>query len=414
MTKRELMKKNIFWNMIGSFTLSITSLFYSIILTRYCNLEDAGIFAFGFSFACMMVTLASFGGRTYQVTDHSGKINTISYIITRYLTVNIAFLLIMIYLVVKDYNLLKTISIIFLCVFKFLEEISDVYYAILQKVNKLYIVGKCQFIKSLINIIGFSIIILLTKKILFAILFITFINLIFTFVIERPLAKKEDNWEFSFKYNEIAHILKSNFLICSYTFLSSCIISAPKYAIDEYLTNEMQAIFNPIVMPATIMFVISGFIVTPLLVNISLLFKEKQINDIKKILRKMIYIVAGSGLIAILGAYILGIPVLNIIYNLRLNKYKLDLIFIIVGAIFYTISSIIGTVLITMREIVPQLFITILNTLFAFIISYYLVYKYGIHGGSISYLLTMIFRIFTYFILAKYTFPKHLKKLETR
>ena len=120
MTKRELMKKNIFWNMIGSFTLSITSLFYSIILTRYCNLEDAGIFAFGFSFACMMVTLASFGGRTYQVTDHSGKINTISYIITRYLTVNIAFLLIMIYLVVKDYNLLKTISIIFLCVFKFL------------------------------------------------------------------------------------------------------------------------------------------------------------------------------------------------------------------------------------------------------------------------------------------------------
>ena len=407
MTKRELMKKNIFWNMIGSFTLSITSLFYSIILTRYCNLEDAGIFAFGFSFACMMVTLASFGGRTYQVTDHSGKINTISYIITRYLTVNIAFLLIMIYLVVKDYNLLKTISIIFLCVFKFLEEISDVYYAILQKANKLYVVGKCQFIKSLINIIGFSIIILLTKKILFAILFITLINLIFTFVIERPFAKKEDNWEFSFKYNEIIHILKSNFLICSYTFLSSCIISAPKYAIDEYLTNEMQAIFNPIVMPATIMFVISGFIVTPLLVNISLLFKEKQINDIKKILRKMIYIVAGSGLITILGAYILGIPVLNIIYNLRLNKYKLDLIFIIVGAIFYTISSIIGTVLITMREIVPQLFITILNTLFAFIISYYLVYKYGIHGGSVGYLLTMVFRILTYFILSKFTFLKY-------
>ena len=324
MTKRELMKKNKIWNMIGSFTLSITSLFYSIILTRYCNLEDAGIFAFGFSFACMMVTLASFGGRTYQVTDHSGKINTISYIITRYLTVNIAFLLIMIYLVVKDYNLLKTISIIFLCVFKFLEEISDVYYAILQKANKLYIVGKSQFIKSLINIIGFSIIILLTKKILFAILFITLINLIFTFVIERPFAKKEDNWEFSFKYNEIVHILKSNFLICSYTFLSSCIISAPKYAIDKYLTNEMQAIFNPIVMPATIMFVISGFIVTPLLVNISLLFKEKQINDIKKILRRMIYMVAGSGLITILGAYILGIPVLNIIYNLKLNKYKLD------------------------------------------------------------------------------------------
>ena len=131
-------KKNYIWNTIGALTISLTSLFYTMILSRFSDINSVGIFSFGFSFACMMVTLASFGGRTYQVTDTKDEIKTSTYILTRYITVLATFILVIIFLLFKNYSTEKNIIIVLLCTFKFFEEISDVYYGIIQKKKKLY------------------------------------------------------------------------------------------------------------------------------------------------------------------------------------------------------------------------------------------------------------------------------------
>ena len=69
------LKKDFFWYILGTLIFCSTSLIYTIIITRYTSLNDSGIFTFAFSFACLMVTLASFGGRTYQITDVKNEIS---------------------------------------------------------------------------------------------------------------------------------------------------------------------------------------------------------------------------------------------------------------------------------------------------------------------------------------------------
>ena len=53
------------------------------------------------------------------------------------------------------------------------------------------------------------------------------------------------------------------------TFLNIYLINASKYAIDNVMTEDYQAIFGIIVMPATIMVLLAQFMVHPFLNSIT-------------------------------------------------------------------------------------------------------------------------------------------------
>jgi len=389
-------KKNYIWNTIGALTISLTSLFYTMILSRFSDINSVGIFSFGFSFACMMVTLASFGGRTYQVTDTKDEIKTSTYILTRYITVLVTFILVIIFLLFKNYSTEKNIIIVLLCTFKFFEEISDVYYGIIQKKKKLYKVGIYQFVKSLINLLLFIISILIIKKLIISVILITINNIIFSLFLERNDAKKEKTWKLEIDKKEIIKLLKINLYICLYTFLSAYLVSSPKYAIDTYLTNEIQAIFNMLIMPATLMLLIGGFIINPILVDIAEIYDKKEIKRLKIIIKKVIFLLFVLGLFGIIGTYLLGTNILGIIYGIDFSEYKIQLVIIIIGATIYTLTTILGTIFITMRKIKIQVIIAIICSFFSYFISNVMVNKYGLDGGVYSYLFTMLFRFICY------------------
>lgn len=392
-------KKNIVWNTIGVLTISSTSLLYTLILTHFCNLKDVGIFSFAFSFACMMITLASFGGRTIHITDSNNNNSNISYIITKYITVLITFLIVLIYITIKSYSITKTTLIIILCLFKFFEEISDVYYGVLQKENYLYKVGIFQTVKSIINIILFTLIIVFSKNIILSSSSILIVNILFALIIERHAAKTANNWKFELKIKEIKNILYQNFYVCFFTFLTSYIISSPKYAIDKYLIDDMQAIFNIILMPATFIYLLAGFILSPFMVEISKEIEKKEYDKSKKRVIKIISIILLLGIISLIGCYYCGIPILNIIYGIDLTAYKFGFLIIILGSIMYSISVAISTILIAYRELKIQTIISLVLSILSYLICNILVKKLSITGGCYAYLIVVSLRALIYIIL---------------
>lgn len=392
-------KKNIVWNTIGVLTISSTSLLYTLILTHFCNLKDVGIFSFAFSFACMMITLASFGGRTIHITDSNNNNSNISYIITKYITVLITFLIVLIYITIKSYSIAKTTLIIILCLFKFFEEISDVYYGVLQKENYLYKVGIFQTVKSIINIILFTLIIVFSKNIILSSSSILIVNILFALIIERHAAKTANNWKFEIKTKEIKNILYQNFYVCFFTFLTSYIISSPKYAIDKYLIDDMQAIFNIILMPATFIYLLAGFILSPFMVEISKEIEKKEYDKSKKRVIKIISIILLLGIISLIGCYYCGIPILNIIYGIDLTAYKFGFLIIILGSIMYSISVAISTILIAYRELKIQTIISLVLSILSYLICNILVKKLSITGGCYAYLIVVSLRALIYIIL---------------
>ena len=397
--KNTNLKKNFIWNTIGVTTFSLTSLLYTIILMRFSTLKITGIFSFGFTLACTTTALAALGGRTYQVTDVKNELSPFTYIISKVFTVSTVTILIFIFLLFKNYSFEKFIAVFLLCIFKYLEELSDVYYGIMQKEDKLYYVGIIQFIKSIINIIVFLLTIIFFKNLIVSVISIVMVNLLFLLVIEIPIAKKLNRWNHSTNKQQLLKYFKVNTVICIFTFLTMCLSNAPKYAIDFYLTDEIQAVFGIIIMPATVMILVCNFITNPILIQIANLFNTNKVKDNFKLFKKIILIIFLIGMFGLVVAYLLGIPFLNIIYSSDFNKYKLELMIIILGSIFYAISMICSSFLTSIRKISIQLYMNIIFTLLAFAISFQFVKTFGITGGAISYSAVMFIRMLCYIIV---------------
>lgn len=397
--KGNSLKKNIIWNTIGVFTLSLTSFVYSLILVRLCNLSVTGIWSYAFAIACTCVTLASFGGRTYQVTDSKNELSTFTYISSRYMTVAVTLVLVLCFVFVKGFSFNKALIIILLCIFKFCEELSDVYYGILQKHEKLYIVGKSMFFKSVLNMFLFLLGTYFSKNLLLPIILILINNFLFIYLYDRRNALKLEKIEKKFNKNFYIKYFKDNLIICLFLFLATYLVNCPKYVMETYLSDELQGIYNILVLPATAVSLIGSFIINPLLVNISKDFAENKIYNIKKVSNKIIIILFIFGVIACLGGYLLGGPVLQLIYDFDIKNYMFVFLLIIIGCTFYTISTVLSMILITTRKLISQFVFNAVLAIFSYILCVVLIKAYSIQGGIYAYLIIMFLRFIIYVIM---------------
>ena len=101
---QEQIKKDFFWNTLGSLINSFTSLFFMIIIVRINGSSQAGIFTFAFSIAVFFQIIGVYSGRTFQVTELNRSIKDSDYINSRYITCSIMFLVAIIYSLFKSYS----------------------------------------------------------------------------------------------------------------------------------------------------------------------------------------------------------------------------------------------------------------------------------------------------------------------
>jgi len=176
--------------------------------------------------------------------------------------------------------------------------------------------------------------------------------------------------------------------------------------LEIYGNDELQALFGIIVMPASFLAMISSYIVQPFLNDITKYIKEREFNLLRKLNYKLFGSIIIIGILIIIVAYILGIPILEILYNVDLSSQRINLIIILIGAIFYSMVVIVYSNLIAMRKTIFQLVILIVSALISFVINYFLVRNYVIDGAVISYLLMMLIQAILYCIGLFYIIKK--------
>ena len=349
-------KKNTIWNMIGTGINAFASLIFMIIVTRINGVYDAGTFTFAFTSATLFNIIGIYAGRIYQVTD-TREISNKEYIVNRTITCVIMMGMIIVFLAIKEYEKYKIITILLLGSLKLFEAFCEVIYGFFQRAELLYKVGISLTVKNIVGLIAFFIVDFYTKNMILAI---------------------------------GCFILKNGFPIFCQSFLNVYLINASKYAIDNIMTDNYQTIFGIIVMPATMMLLITQFMVHPFLNIITNYVKKNDYISLNKLLFKITLIIVAFGIISIILAYFIGIYILELIYGISLIEYNFSLSVILFGAIFSAITSVYLTALIAMRKNIVQMVGYIFVSLFAIFSSNYLVKKFEIMGASVNYAITML------------------------
>ncbi len=399
MTKKDkIVKKNFLYNAIGSTVNASISLIFMIIVTRINGTDKAGIFTFAYSTSCLFQVIGLFAGRAYQVTETNKNYKNKVFIYNRIISCILMFLASILFIIIKGYNFYKCSVIILLIIYKMIEAFSEVLYGIIQKKEELYKVGISLFLKGILSAISFLLLDVFTKNIELSIFSVIIVNtLVMSFYDFKnaeiiSMLKEKINTKFVFS------IFKFGFFTFLLTILTQYIINASKYAIDGNLSNESQTIFGIILMPATLVILCGQFLIHPFLNKLTQLLKEKKYNEFKRVVYKLVTAIFIFGIITDVVAYLIGIPFLELVYGISLKKYKMDLIIIIAGGVFFGMSYIFSNALIATRNTFIQAVIFIMVSLFTLVVSNLLVIKYGIYGASISYMISMLLLLILFII----------------
>ena len=167
-----------------------------------------------------------------------------------------------------------------------------------------------------------------------------------------------------------------------------------------------QARFGYIIMPATVISMFSQFILMPYTNKIREMYAKNEMKKLKQNIGKIIGVVVAFGVLAISVAYLIGIPVLEFIYNTQLSEYRLDLVIILFAYIMYAISYIDLVVLTTARKTFIQFLVYGFTAIVTLITSNVLVSQMGIRGAS----LTCVVSLGLLFILYFYNTEKFYKR----
>ncbi len=413
-SEKKAFLKNFIWNSLGTGINSFNSLFFLIIVTRVNDIQTAGIFSIGYATATILYTLAMYSGRLCQVTDIEGKIKDKDYIAQRALTCIIMLIGAVIFLAIQQYTGFKTMVFALLAIFKGLEAFSDILYGVMQKNDVLYKSGQSLTIKGFVGIALFLIVDIITKDIRWACFAVILVNLLVLIVYDYlMITRKLIDHSSKVSKSNIIKILKSEFFVFVNSFAGIYILNAPKYAIDSYLTDDIQAIYGYIMMPATVMTLFTQFIVMPFLGKLKDMYERKELKAIDSVTLKIKLIVIAFGGFAVLAAFLIGPEFLGLIYGLDLTMYRMNLCVIIGSYIFYAISYINLVTLTTIRHTFVQFVIYVASMVIAFIGSNVLVglLNLGINGATFSCTTTLAIQFIFYTVATRIIMYKENKKL---
>lgn len=393
-------KRNALWNAVGTTFNAFNSLFFMMIVTRTCGIVDAGIFTFAFSTATLLNVIGVYSGRVYQVTDTSESSDR-DFLVNKIITCSIMLFIGMIFVIIKRYDITKSLVIIVLCLLKCFEAFCEVFYAYFQKQEMLYKVGISFTIKSCIGLVVFLLANLITKNVL-----ISCILLLLSYIIVMLLYDvtnlKHLKLKKTYSFNNVLSILKTGLYPFIITFSCLFIINAAKYVIDLKLLESDQTIYGIIIMPATVILLFGQFIIHPYLTKIINYYRSEDYGRIKKLIYNFILFMIITGGISSICAWLFGVQILGLLYGIALDKYRMWLLLVMIGASFYGITSILSNILIAIHKFKAQTVVLLITSIMTYIVAFCLISYYGLKGAFLAYFFTMLLLCIVFVIMTLY------------
>lgn len=384
-----LSKKNAVWNILGATANAFTSLVFVMIVTFVNGKSEAGIFSYGFATALILFALANYITRPYQVTDISDRYSDSDYIYVRIFTCLISIICAAGFCIIQQYAVYKTAIIMLLCVYRAIEAFIETYYAIIQKRDLLYKVGISLTVRAVLGVAVFLVGDILTNNLIVSISLLIAVNLFCFVFYDLPNAVKCEIKRSKPSAKVGATLLKVGFFNFVLTVLNSLIINISRYAIDEYETDIVQAIFGYIIIPATFMNLFGQYIIQPVLTTISSGIKEKDYKKISGVIRKVLLILVCGGAGVSVAAFFLEAPVLSILFGMDFAPYKKEMMIIIIGSVMYALEVVISFILVAFRVTGIQAAVYTAITAVSGVAAFTFVKQNGLTGASVTYAASM-------------------------
>lgn len=399
---KKTLRKDYIWNTAAGLINAAEAVVMSMIVTRMTGLADAGMLTIAFAIGNLMLPIGKFGVRNFQVTDVENKFSFFTYLTARFTTVLFMVMAVCGYLGYAAAGLgysSDKIGIIFaICMIYAVEALEDVIWGYYQHRNRLFAGARMFCVRWIGILLLFPLVLYISRNLKVALMWCLVISVIIFLILLRISYPRYCSEEDQFlrlignraDFRQIGRLLTTVLPLFGISFLNFYENNLPKYAIDAYMTDEIQACYGFVAMPVFVIGLLNNFIYQPTLVPMAVEWEQKQINRFRKRIRKQIIIIGVLTAICMTGAYLLGIPVLSLLYNTDLTDYKAELMILLLASAFLATSGYQSVVLTIMRcqraLLLPHCIVAGIATIGLPVV----VSRYGTIGAATCYMVLMM------------------------
>lgn len=323
------------WNTSAAMLNAFQTVFILMLISRIDPVIDAGVFTIAFAIGNLMMTIGKYGIRQFQVSDVNEKYSFKEYLTSRVITTIVMIIASFIYVGYNHltglYNVEKCMVVILICFAKAVDAFEDVFHGMLQQYLRLDVAGKILTIRLFTYIIVYLAVYLITQNLVITSAVALVIS-VFQFVILNYIALKDfQTKKKALSYKKVGNLLVECFPLFIAAYLVMYIGNAPKYAIDKVMPSEAQACFTYIFMPVFVISLLSQFVYQPVISKLAMLWNQSRLQEFNKLIFRQVGLILGLSAAAVIGGYLLGIPVLSLIYGVNLDEYKTALVILLLG-----------------------------------------------------------------------------------
>ena len=382
-----------FWNSLGGILNAGQSVLVLMVITRVLGLAAAGVYSIAFATGNLFLYLGEYGVRNVQVSDLTEQYPFRDYLAHRVLTVFLMLALGACCCVFSygrgTYSLEKSLTVFAMCLLKAVDCIEEVYEGRLHQRGRLDLAGKVMTVRLVVSIGGMLAAAVLFHSLLIATDIAAALAAVSAFCMLFCYRKEVAFTPGLVSRRNVGALMRVCFPVCAANFLQFYLINAPKYAIDAAMEETVQAQYNFIAMPVFVIQLLGMFLYQPVLGRMSAAAangdRRALLSDIRKIVLGILVIAA----VCLAGAWVLGIPVLSLLYATDLSSFRSELMWILVGEIFLALSGFLCAVLTILRRQSAILVIYAAGAVLSLILTGQMVRSSGILGAVRSFVSIM-------------------------
>ena len=402
------------WNLLGNLAAAAVSVCFLIIISRFQTPAIADQYSLAISVGNLWVIIGLFQVRNYQATDIVDKFSFKSYYIARIVSTILMWITLYPYLVFIHYDLSSSFVIsltILILAYRTCDVWSDLYQGLFQQKSRLDIAGKSMFLRYLISVIILFVSLMIQKDLLVGFLLVVIFNIFFIFGFDIKFSKlfhsSNNRRTFSiYNLRQGFSILKDCFSLFIYGFLINLIFNEPRIIIAQQLLSQkmqsgVQRDFNILFMPVFFMS-LCILVIRPLITSLA---EKRQVGEMVQfysIIKKIFVFLILVGFLTTLVSYLIGTPVLSLIFGVDLNSYQLELTILVFSGILYSTALVFENILTIYRKHNLLLIVYIIMYIASLLLSKPLIISHGILGACISFMLVMVLYVIGGFSLYLY------------
>ena len=378
------------WNSVGLGAWGVVFPILSIVTTQLVSVDAAGRFSMAFVTGTLLLFIANYGVRTFQVSDIDETHSFGDYQANRVLTCVGMLLVGFLYCTLRGYDAQMFTLSMGMFVYRAVDGLADVYEGRLQQMDKLYLAGISQALRSAAVIVAYTVLIFISHDLGVAGIAMA-VGAIASFVLlTLPLTFFETPKSTKFSLAGVKDLFVQCFPLFVALFLYNLIDNMPKFSMEGVLPYADQLYFNALFSPAHIIIMVIGFIYKPQLMRLAEIWADPSRRvrfDLIVIAVLAVIVALTGGVAAFMGT--VGIPIMSFLYGVDFEQFRgLCYVMIATGGVCAAIDFLYQIITVLRRQkAVTRVYLLTLG--FSLFVPPLLIGFTGLTGAVLGYLIVM-------------------------